>query len=189
MEYFKHIYNGVEYEFKPNRISQAKIQEIQRQKREEIDPELSKKMPEMLERAAVLQAELEKKQKLVENAKTEEEKAKLNEETKPLVREVMELQLEMKPLSDVINTIEVHEQVMFILLDCAKNEDGSKKYADLTKEKFELLLDSIEREYGLDEYFEICEAIAEDVFTMSGEVNAAEPQKKSEFLRKRQNRK
>lgn len=185
--YFTHVFEGTEYEFKPNRTSQAEIDRMRKEISESINPEINKKLPHLTLRLSDLQAEVEKKQKALEAAKTDEEKEKLADEIKPLLEETLEIQVEVKPIFDAIKTLDVYEAVMKILLKCAKNPDGTPKY-DIDDEKFSRILDSIEAEYGLEQYMEICEAIADDVFTTSGEARTAEPPKTSTFLQNRKSR-
>ena len=186
--YFTHVYEGTEYEFKPNRTSQAEIDRLRKEISEKINPEINKKLPHLTLRLSDLQAEVEKKQKALEAAKTDKEKEKLADEIKPLLEEALEIQVEVKPIFDAIKTLDVYEAVMKILLKCAKKPDGTPKY-DIDDEKFSRILDSIEAEYGLEQYMEICEAIADDVFTTSGEARTAEPPKKtSTFLQNRKSR-
>ena len=187
MDYFKHTFEGIEYEFKVNRISQARVEELQRKLRAQVDPNINSELPKIVMRANAIQKELEQKTAEYETA-NDEKKAELEKEIEPLTEEVLQLQIKMQPFNDIIQTAEVNQQVMYILLDSLKNLDGSKRYPDLTPEKFEQILDNIEEEYGLEQFTEICEAIAEDVFTKGGE-EKAEPQKKSEFLANRKNRK
>ena len=40
MRYFKHTYNGIEYEFKPNRKAQCRVDEMRRSMRAEIPEEV-----------------------------------------------------------------------------------------------------------------------------------------------------
>ena len=187
MDYFKHIYKGIEYEFKVNRISQARVEELQRNLRAKVDPKANEELPKIYMEAEKISKEIENKMAEYETA-DEKRKAEIDEECKPLFEKTMELQIKIQPFNDIIQTSEVYQKIMYILLDSLKNLDGSKMYPNLTEDLFEEILDDIEREYGLEQFTEICEAIAEDVFTKSGE-EKAEPHKKSEFLANRKNRK
>lgn len=181
MEYFKYTYDGVEYEFKPNRKSQVRIDALQREKRTE-NPDTMKKAMKIAPKLETYQKELEKKQNELEKASSEEEKEKVESETRKLLEEAGDVFSEAYDVIDVFQE-RSPEKIMYILLEEQRDADGNKKYPDLNKELFERICNSIEFEYGLEEYNQITEAIVEDVFMTSGKAKKAEP--RSSYLRNR----
>ena len=185
MEYFKHTYNGIEYEFKPCRRAQVKIDEIRNKMRADIPDEIRDNLSKISREYSVVEKKINELKAEYDTA-AEGRKAEIDKESEPLIDKLNELSLKMTPVYENIYSAKTTQEIMYILLDEAKNPDGSSKY-NINRELFDKICDSIYDTYGAEQYYEICEAIAEDCFTMRGATDNTE-RPRAEFLKNRKKR-
>lgn len=181
MEYFKHTYNGVEYEFKPCRRAQVKIEEIRTAMRADIPDEIKNNLSKITRDYAEIETKVKAMRAEYENA-TDERKAEIDKESEPLIDKLNELSIKMMPVYEDVYSAKTTQEIMYILLAEAKNLDGSSKY-NMNRELFDSICDSIYDMYGPEQYYEICEAIAEDCFMTRGATETERP--RAEYLKNR----
>lgn len=181
MEYFKHTYNGIEYEFKPNRKAQCRVDEMRRSMRKDIPDEIRDNLSKISREYSVVEKKI-KELKAEYDTATEDRKAEIDKESEPLIDKLNELSLKMTPVYENIYNANTTQEIMYILLEEAKNPDGSSKY-NMNRELFDKICDSIYDTYGAGQYYDICEAIAEDCFMTRGTTETEHP--KAEYLANR----
>jgi len=181
MRYFKHTYNGIEYEFKPNRKAQCRVDEMRRSMRAEIPEEVKNNAVKISRRFEELNKKINELKTEYETA-DEKRKAEIDKESEPYLDELNSLSMQIAPVYEDVYNANTTQEIMYILLDEAKNPDGSSKY-NMNRELFDKICDSIYDTYGAGQYYDICEAIAEDCFMTRGATETEHP--KAEYLANR----
>ena len=79
MKYFKHTYNGIEYEFKPNRKAQCRVDEMRRSMRADIPDEIRDNLSKISREYSVVEKKINELKAEYDTA-TEDRKAEIDKE-------------------------------------------------------------------------------------------------------------